>query len=167
MPLFIIVNLSLSFIQLAADNYLLLATRNITIYAGLAIAGAGLLLALMTSTQNKFWHDLFASGIVVTWFADWHDQFPIDAPMFFYFPLYFSFLIVFVNFFFINHREHIDEKSMHVIQLMSKMNGLVLSIITLVLISLTLKSHFLLFPIAITFFILHFTLIACQQSIRN
>lgn len=164
MPLFIILNLSLSFLQQTDSVYLELFTTNRTVFVGLTITVLGLIIALMKLRNFKIWYDLVASGVLLIWFADWYGQFQDDAPMFFFFPLYFCFLTVFVTFFFINQREQIDEESLRYLKSISNVTALHIAIIIFLFISLLLKNHFLLFPISMSFFILRFTLISCIEG---
>ena len=165
MPLFIILNLALSFLQQSAGSYLNLVTADTTVYIGLGMIIVSLIIAFSKSIHYIIWHDLFASGVLLTWFADWHGQFQNDAPMFFYCPLCCCVFTVFISFFFIIKREKIAEETIRNIKFLPNIaKPHIAIIIAIVLFSLLQKSQFLLFPIAMTLFILKFALTACLQE---
>ena len=162
MPLFIATNLIISLMQQTASPYLQWLLTAFFLYSGIGLTGLSLLFAASNKISYKIWYDLFAVGAVLIWFTDWHSEYSNQAPMFYYFPLFFCFFAAFARIFFINQRHRIDADSIAYMQVLANTGWLHAGVLMcLVLLSLLLKTHFLLFPIAIILFILRYTLARC------
>jgi len=135
---------------------------------GLTIMLASLLAGYFKKVSTTIWHDGFATGCLLIWYAYWQPQFNADAPMFFFFPLYFALLTSIVTLTLINKSEYFDQES--VIYLRSLEKGTRLNIcffVALVLISLLITRHYTLYPIAMTLFIVRHVLISCLEIIDS
>lgn len=165
MPIFILSCLAIGY--LAVDTHPLLAylMAPAIVPAGcvvLAICFAGL---LIDKPPYVNWHDLFASAALVVWFAYWHRYFETDAPMFVYFPYYLAFIALFTVVFFIEQRKNLDRETLEIMQKIALWKRpLSLVTMSLVLVSLELTEHFLLFPVAMTLFIIKFSFIECVRQ---
>ncbi|GAB4261429.1 MAG: hypothetical protein Kow0065_11940 [Methylomicrobium sp.] len=164
MPVFILSCLSISYL---ADNQhplhpYLLSPIIIPVFGALmAIFGVGLLTGKPRSIN---WHDLFATSALFVWFAYWHRFFDAEAPMFVYFPLFLAIIALSVLIFFIGQRRHIDAETRQIMQSLAERHRLLsLATVGFVLLSLFLIDHFLLFPIAMTLFVIKFSLIECVK----
>lgn len=135
---------------------------------GLLILIISLSLAYFKKVSSIIWHDGFSTGCLLTWYAYWQPQFNDNAPMFFFFPLYFALLTSIVTVMFINKTEYFDQESIAQLRYLDSHARLSLSsIIILVLMSLLITRHYALYPIAMTLFIVRHTLVVCLENIKN
>ena len=164
MPVFITLNLLLSYLAQTESPYQNFFTATITIYLGLACIAISMIGAMIRKNYYLAWYDLFATGALLTWFSNWHQFFRNDAPMFYLFPLYFAFLTALVSLLFISKRDRFDQESVDHIRYFSDMTrfhpGLVVSA---VLVSMLLPGHYLFFPIAMSLFIIRYTFTCCAD----
>lgn len=102
------------------------------------------------------------------WYAYWTPQFNDDAPMFFFFPLYYSLFTLIVTLTLINKSEYFDQESIVQLRYLEKNSRFNIGmIIAFVLLSLLVTRHYALYPIAMTLFIIRHTMIACLEIIDN
>lgn len=165
MPIFIAINLIISLLIQTSSPYLKLLTSPLFLNIGIACVAVSIFAALIKKISFKIWYDLFAVGALLIWFADWHILFQDDAPMFYFFPLYFCFLTAFVSIFFINQREYIDEDTLYYMKYLASMGRFHTGFLMFgILVSLQLKNHFLIYPIIMTLFIIKYTLTSCLET---
>lgn len=167
MPLFILSNLFLSFIQLRADHIVELVATDTALYFCIGTLLVGLIILVLIKQWQNFAHDLFLSGLVWSWFSDWHGDFQPDAPMFFFFPLYFCFLTVFIAFRFNRQQLVLEPEIREKVITISHSRILNFSVILCLTVSVFIKSHFLLFPIAMTFYLLRYALWLCSRNLNQ
>lgn len=164
MPAFITLNLLLSYLVQTESPYQNIFTATVTIYFGLACIAIGIIGGMIKKEFYPVWYDLFATGALLSWFSHWHQFFHNEAPMFYLFPLYFAFLTALVSLLFISKRDRFDQESVDHIRYFGEMTrfhpGLVLSG---VLVSMLLPGHYLLFPVAMSLFIIRYTFTCCAD----
>jgi hypothetical protein len=165
MLLFIAASLALSLTVQMENSLQNVLASSVFIYIGLSgaiIAIAGMLLKKET---RRVWYDLFFTSSLMTWYAYWQPIFGQDAPMFFFFPLFFAGLATFVSLVFINQRDKIDRETLHRMRLLSAQAGLQPWILMIcVLGSLELQEHYLVYPTLTALLLLRFTLSSCCES---
>jgi hypothetical protein len=162
MPLFIVLCLILSFLVQSGHPFQNLLIMPWLTYSGVAIAAIIALGVSFNKLKSLIWFDFFASSVLLAWFSYWKPLFAADAPMFFFFPVYFIVINVFVSVFFIGQRDRIDRESFDYMQKFSQHSMTQPWLIMLyVLVSLELLEHFLQFPVAMTLLILRFALSGC------
>lgn len=165
MPVFILSCLSLGYL---ADNnhplieYLIAPLVVPVMGTVMALSGAGLLL---DKPRRINWHDFFASSTLFVWFAYWHRFFEPDAPMFIYFPYFWAFISLITMIFFIGQRKNIDPEALKIMQKIAERKRLLfLTTMGFSIAGLLLIDHFLLFPVALTLFIIQFSLLECIKQ---
>ncbi|MFA6052547.1 MAG: hypothetical protein WC762_08140 [Methylobacter sp.] len=165
MPFFIALSLALSFTVQTASPLQHILISPFFIYTGMALAMLSIFKILSRKTPAKIWYDIFASSMLLVWFAYWKPIFNEDSPIFFLYPLYFAFITAFVSLFFIGQRHTIDYETLRQMRYFSDKSRLQPWILMLcVIASLGLQEHFLLYPITMTLFILRFALSSCLEA---
>jgi hypothetical protein len=165
MPAFIVCSLTLSFLVQSESPYLDLLTSPVALAIGLIATAASLVGAVLKKMPSAVWYDLFAVGTLLTWFAYWRQLFTGDAPMFYFFPLYYTLLTSVVALLFINRIERFDAESIAQLRFLEKhMRFDTSAIVVFVLVSLAITRHYLLYPIAMTLFVMRFMLTRCLEA---
>jgi len=163
---FILCSLSLAVLVQSHNNFLKLLATPVALGIGLTIMAASLLLGYLKKVPAVTWHDGFAIGCLLLWYGYWMPQFNEDAPMFFFFPLYYALLTSIVTLTLINKSEHFDHESIVQLRYLEKNTRLNIGVLVgLVLMSLLITRHYMLYPIAMTLFIVRHTMIACLEII--
>lgn len=165
MPIFILSCLSLGYL---ADNnhplvaYLLSPFVIPVMGSVMALSGIGV---LVDKPSYLNWHDFYASSTLFVWFAYWHRFFEPDAPMFIYFPYFLAFVSFITVILFVGQRKNIDQETLRVmLKIAGRKPLLSLVVMGFSVASLLLIEHFLLFPIAITLFIIQYSLLECVKQ---
>lgn len=165
MPFFIALSLALSFMVQTANPLQHILISPLFIYTGMALSVLSIFKILSRKTPARIWYDVFASSMLLAWFAYWKPIFNEDSPIFFLYPLYFAFITAFVSLFFIGQRHTIDYETLRQMRYFSDKSRLQPWILMLcVIASLGLQEHFLLYPITMTLFILRFALSSCLEA---
>ncbi len=163
---FILCSLSLAVLVQNKSQFLELISTSVALGIGLTIMAVSLLLGYLKKVPAVSWHDGFASSCLLVWYAYWQPQFNNDAPMFLFFPLYYALLTSIVTLALINKSQYFDQESVDHLRHLEKINRFNMGmIVAVVLISLLVTRHYALYPIAMTFFILRHTMIACLEII--
>jgi len=167
MFIFILVNLFLGLLLKndSSSNFLLLS--DYFQYAGAILLIVNFIAAVIKTKKIPFGfhYDLFAVGSILIWFSYWPPYFREGSPLFYVLPLYFAFIAAFFTLTFTNRKNGLEPDEINKLQMFP--NFVItspLTIMTCVIVSLALPQHFMLFPIAITLLIAHFSL-ACY--LRN
>jgi hypothetical protein len=164
MPLFIILCLILSFLVQSEHPIQNLLIAPWLTYTAVGCAALIMLGALFKKLKSLMWFDFFASTMLLAWFSYWKPLFVADAPMFFFFPVYFIVITAFVWVFFVGQRDKIDQESFTYMQKFSQHSMMQPGVIMLyVLVSLALLEHFLQYPVAMTLLVVRFALSGCVQ----
>jgi hypothetical protein len=167
MLLFILLSLTLCFMVQTASFFLSVLVSPLFIYIGLVLAiisMAGITFKKMPAT---ICYDIFASSILIVWFAYWKPLFNEDSPIFFFYPLYFALMTAFVSLFVIGPQYKVDDESFNFMKSFVKKSIYQPWVLMLcVLASLELEQHFLLYPVMMTFLIIRFALSSCLEG-RN
>lgn len=165
MLFFIALSLILSFMVQTASPLQSILITPLFIYSGMALAMLSIFKILSKKISAKIWYDIFASSILLAWFAYWKPIFNEDSPIFFLYPLYFAFITAFVSLFFIGQRHAIDHETLRQMRIFSDKSRLQPWILMLcVIASLGLQQHYLLYPITMTLLILRFALSSCLEA---
>lgn len=163
---FIICSLLLAILVQNQNQFLPLLATPVALGIGLTIMVASLLLGYLKKIPTVTWHDGFATSCLLVWYAYWGPQFNDDAPMFFFFPLYYALLTSIVTLTLINKSQHFDQESIEQLRYLEKISRFDISVlVAFVLISLLITRHYAIYPIAMTFFIVRHTMIACLEVI--
>ncbi|MFA5982890.1 MAG: hypothetical protein WC782_02640 [Methylococcaceae bacterium] len=159
MPIFICLCLGISFLVETQNPQLNLLVSPIVIYVGLGVAIISLFGLLTRLLSETICIDGFASSSLLVWFAYWKPEFNEDAPIFFFFPLYFALITAFVSFVLVNQSQHMDEKSLQQMQKLVHRQRLKPWLIMLgILVSLYFEDHYLIYPTLVTLLIMRFAL---------
>lgn len=163
---FILCSLSLAALVHKQNEFLALLATPAALGIGLTIMAASLLLGYLKKVPAVTWHDGFATGCLLLWYGYWMPQFNDNAPMFFFFPLYYALLTSIVTLTLINKSEYFDHESIVQLRYLEKNTRFNIGVLVgLVLISLLITRHYTLYPIAMTLFIVRHTMIACLEII--
>ncbi|MCX7099693.1 MAG: hypothetical protein NTV43_17510 [Methylococcales bacterium] len=164
MPLFIALSLGLCFMAQTASPLQTALITPITITIGLALALSSLVGSLLKKRVDV-WYDIFASGVLLVWFAYWKPLFTLHTPIFFFFPLYFAVMTALVGLFFIGQRDKIDQESLGFMRILDNKTLIQPWVFMLAILgSLELHQHFLLYPTLMTLLIMRFALASCVQG---
>lgn len=165
---FILCSLSLAVLVQNQNEFLQLLATPVALGIGLTIMAASLLAGYLKKVPTVTWHDGFATSSLLAWYAYWQPQFNDDAPMFFFFPLYYALLTSIVTLALINKSQYFDLESVEHLRYLEKISRFDISVIVVfVLISLLITRHYALYPIAMTFFIIRHTMTACLEVIDS
>ena len=165
MPLFIALSLALSFMVQNASSLQGVLVTPILIYISLATAIISIFGSMFKKLSDIIWYDFFSSSTLLAWFANWKPLFKDDSPIFFFYPLYFALITVFVSLFFIGQRDKIDDESFQLMQSFSKKSIIQPWVVMVcVLGSLELQQHFMLYPVMMTLLIMRFALTSCLEG---
>jgi hypothetical protein len=165
---FILASLSLAALVQYPTPFLLMLSTPVALGIGLTLMASSLLLGYLKKTPTVIWHDVFATSCLLVWYAYWKPQFNDEAPMFFFFPLYYALLTSIVTLTLINKSQDFDQESIDQLRYLEKINRFnMATIVGFVLISLLITRHYGLYPIAMTFFILRHAMIACLENIDS
>jgi hypothetical protein len=159
---FIFLSLALAVLVQNQNSILQLLATPAALTIGLTAAAASLLAGYLKKLPVMVWHDAFASSCLLVWYGYWSPLFNDETPMFFYFPLYYVLLTTFVTLTLINRRHRFDRDSIAQLRYLDRISRLdINSLAALVLISLLLTEHYMLYPMAMTLFIIRHTIIVC------
>jgi hypothetical protein len=165
MLLFIAASLALSFIVQTESPLQDILTSSVFVYIGLSGAAVAIAGMILKKGTQRLWYDLFFTGSLLAWYAYWQPIFGRDSPMFFFFPLFFVGMTVFVSLAFINQRDKIDGETLYRMRLLSAQAGLQPWILMVcVLASLELQEHYLVYPTLTVLLLLRFALSSCCES---
>jgi hypothetical protein len=165
---FILCSMSLAVLVQNKAEFLQLLATPVALGIGLTVIAASLLAGYLKKASTPTWHDGFATGCLLAWYAYWQPQFGNNAPMFFFFPLYYSLLTSIVTLTLINKSEDFDQESITHLRLLNKISRLnINTLVVFVLASLLITSHYMLYPIAMTLFIIRHTITVCLEIIDN
>lgn len=165
---FILCSLTLAALVQNQNQFLQLLATPAALGIGLTVMAASLMAGYLKKIPTMIWHDGFATGCLLVWYAYWQPQFGDDAPMFFFFPLYFALLTSIVTLTLINKSEYFDHESIVHLRYLEKHTRFNISVlVVLVLISLLITRHYTLYPIAMTLFIIRHTMTVCLEIIDS
>jgi hypothetical protein len=158
--------MSLAVLVQNQNQFLPLLATPAALGVGVTIAAVSLLLGYLKKVSSVIWHDGFATGCLVIWYAYWQPEFGDDAPMFFFFPLYFSLLTSVVTLTLINRSQDFDRESVEHLRYLNKISRFnINAIAAFVLLSLLVTEHYALYPVAMTLFIIRHTMTVCLENI--
>jgi len=165
---FILCSLTLAALVQNQNQFLQLLATPVALGIGLTVIAGSLLAGYLKKAPSIIWHDGFATGCLLVWYAYWEPQFSSGAPMFFFFPLYFALLTSIVTLTLINKSEYFDQESIVQLRYLEKHTRFNISVLVgLVLISLLITRHYTLYPIAMTLFIIRHTMTVCLEIIDS
>nr|WP_305908849.1 hypothetical protein [Methylomarinum sp. Ch1-1]MDP4521710.1 hypothetical protein [Methylomarinum sp. Ch1-1] len=151
--------MAVAYLMETEHRLMALLTSELPIYLGAAFIIGAALLAWFRKVSCHVWYDLFASGSVLVWLPFWYPDFRDGSPLFFYLPLYFALITALFTLVFIKKREQIEPEMLQFLQWLfdsGRFNPVLIGIF--VVVGLFVKQHFLLYPVAMTLFIVRYTL---------
>jgi hypothetical protein len=165
MPVFILLCLCLSYLVETNHFIVNFLISPIILYVGLAFAIISILLIVLRKIPERICFDVFASSTLLSWFSAWKPNFNDQSPIFFFFPLYFALAAAFVTFILIGQRQNIDRLTLDYMQAFVEKSGMEPWLVMgLVLCSLVVPQHFMLFPVFMTLMLIRFALSGCLQK---
>ncbi|MDD4914856.1 MAG: hypothetical protein PHW13_07440 [Methylococcales bacterium] len=166
MTAFILCNLLLAILELSKNPYLPWLTGDAALGVGLTVMALSLLLGYLKKLPTQVWHDGFITATLLVWYASWKPLFEADAPMFIFYPLYFSLITAVVTLSLINKSAYFDQESIQHLRYMNKLTRFDFSVnIVFVLVSLLITRHYALYPMAVTFYVMRHTIVICLEKI--
>ncbi len=157
MLVFIFCSLSIGFLVKTDSPFLSLIISPVTLYLGFGFILCSAIATLSKRIHFSYAYDGFSTGALLVWFSYWHQFFKNETPMFYFFPLYFAFVTALVTVIFLKRDDWVDQESLTAMQHFSNfLRFHPITIAALVLISLEMHSHFLLFPTMMTLFIMRY-----------
>lgn len=165
---FILCSLTLAVLVQNQNEFLQLLATPVALGVGLTVMAASLLAGYLKKVPTVTWHDGFATSCLLVWYAYWQPQFNDNAPMFFFFPLYYALLTSIVTLTLINKSEYFDHESIVHLRYLEKNTRFNIGVLVgFVLISLLITRHYTLYPIAMTLFIIRHTMTVCLEIIDS
>ena len=163
---FVVLGLLLAILVQNQSQLLQLLTTPVALGIGLTVMVASLLLGYLKKISTITWHDVFACSSLLVWFGYWSSQFDGEAPMFFFFPLYYSLLTSIVTLSLINKSQNFDLDSVVQLRFLEKSTKVHSSVfVAIVLLGILVTDHYGIYPIAMTIFIVRHTIVACLEII--
>ncbi len=156
MIIFILTGLALGFYE---QHPFVVATDTVRLsiaYASIALSLLCILWSYRTTIGRHWAQDLFFSFVLITWFTFWRPFHPHDAPMFFFFPLYFVFVTVFTEFIVNTKPAPLDLLTLKQLQqIMANWWLQPWFVMAIVLGSAFLMQQYLLYPVLVTLAMVH------------
>ena len=164
MPIFVILCLALALIVQTGSAVQKLLVSPVVFYVGLTVAIATIIASIFKKIPELISYDVFASSILLAWFALWKPLFVSDSPIFFFFPVYFALIVAFVSLFFIGQRHKIDADSLQRMQAIVD-SGVIPHWFVMICVTITLyfENRFIQFPTFITLLAVRYALTGCLK----
>ncbi|MGR8929070.1 MAG: hypothetical protein ACU836_00415 [Gammaproteobacteria bacterium] len=165
MPILVICCLLLVFLLKSQSVYLPLLL-NQWVWGG----AAGLALLCFAGGCGKklsssVWHDGYASAMLWVWYGTWQPLFSTDAPMFFWFPIYFAVLTAWLSWGLIGKAARFDRDSLEALRYfqtrLARFDTRLIAV--LLFIAVLVPEHYLLYPLAMTLFAVRYTFQRCLE----
>lgn len=135
---------------------------------GLIVMLGSIIVGYLKKASTINWHDGFATGGLLVWYAYWQPEFGADAPMFLLYPLYFAVFTSILNFSLINKADYFDIDSVTQLRYLEKITRFNMPfVIGFVFLGLLITRHYALYAMAMTFFIVRHTMIVCLEKIDS
>jgi hypothetical protein len=151
MLLFIVLSLVLCFLVQTENPLQNLLISPFVIYAAIPIALLSMAGVILKKAAERLCYDVFASSLLLAWFAYWRPIFKDDSPIFFFYPLYFVFMGAFIALFFTDKSDKLDKETLYYMRSVAKNNIIQPWLIMLLaLVSLELRQHYMLYPVMMT-----------------
>lgn len=151
MFLFIIASLGLCILVQSDSAWLTMLESSYVTYLGLSIGIGSMLVAILDKNKRILAHDIFAVACLVVWFSYWRTLFKHESPFFFIFPLYFVFIGALLEFLLLGQQTKPDPETLRYMRAFARNSRIQLWLVmVVVLASLDLVEHYLLYPTAIT-----------------
>ena len=165
LPIFTFVCLLLTYLVWSGSPWLSYLNTQWSLYLGLSLIVAAGALILSPPIRYRWSYDLFSLGCLLTWFAYWRRFFEVDAPVFSFYPVYFVLLSVFLTHFVIDSRSRLAPDQMHLMRILYGFVGMRASILVLlVLVSLMIPGHYLIYPLAMTLLMIRYAFAVCLEE---
>jgi hypothetical protein len=165
MPFFVALCLILAVIVQTGGPIQASLASPVVFYVGLTVAIATITGSFFKKIPEHVSYDVFASSILVAWFALWKPLFAKDSPIFFFYPVYFALIVAFVSLFFIGQRHKIDRDSLQRMQAVVD-SGVIEPWFVMVCVSVTLyfENRFIQFPTFMTLLAARYALSGCLRQ---
>jgi hypothetical protein len=165
MLIFILLSLGLCVVKQFSPNLQPVLWSEFFIYAGLIVALASVIGSFLKRCSDAVAYDAFSSATLLLWFAYWQPLFEPDAPIFFFYPLYFALMSAFITLFLSNQGHRIDKATLNYMRYLDKERILPAWTLMLgVLGSLELRQHYQLYPVLMTLLMLRFAFSSCIEQ---
>lgn len=164
MPFFVALCLILAVIVQTGSPLQGILVSPVVLYGGLTIAVATIIASFVKRLPEHISFDLFASSILLAWYAYWKPLFVRDSPIFFFFPVYFALIVAFVSLFFIGQRHKIDRDSLQRMQAIVD-SGVIEPWFVMICVTVTLyfENRFIQFPTMMTLLTTRYALSGCLK----
>jgi len=168
MIMFIISCLTLALLQQNRMSYLEWLSSPIAIGLGITIIAISLVAGYLKKLPSLIWHDMFCCSVLMVWYGYWKLEFNEDAPMFFFYPLYFAILSAITTLMLINRCHNFDDESIAHLRYLHKMMRFdIYMAAVFVLVGLWVTWHYALFATAMTFFIFRHSINVCVEKLES
>ena len=165
MLVFILLSLGLCVVKQFIPSLQSILLSDFFIYAGLAVALAGIIGLFLEKISEVVAYDTFSSATLLLWFAYWQPLFEPNSPMFFFYPLYFALMSAFITLFLSNQGHRIDKETLSYMRYLDKERILpAWTLMLCVLGSLELRQHYQLYPVLMTLLMLRFAFSSCIEQ---
>ena len=165
LPIFTFSSLLLTYLVWSGSPLLPYLSTKWSLYIGLSVIVASGALNLSPRIHYRYRYDLFSFGCLLTWFAYWRRFFEIGAPVFSFYPVYFVLLSVFVTHFVIHQRSRLAADQIQLMRILYGFAGMRAHIlVVLVLGSLLIPGHYLIYPLAMMLLMIRYAFAVCLEE---
>ncbi len=165
MFIFIILNLLLFYLVQSDHQWLVIFRSEIMVKLGFFTGCIALLAGYFKKLSPHIWYDFLASSSLLIWYAWWFPSFRDGSPIFYFFPLYFALISAIAMFFFFKTDFYLDNDARQYLQwLINSGRAHPFLMGAFVLGSVFVTRHYTLYPVAITLFVLSYTITICLQE---
>ena len=167
-PLFTIACLGLVFSVWRQAAYLEFFNADWLIYTGSGFIAIAAWVGLFRRALFKMACDLFCLGSIGVWFVHWREVYRSDAPVFAWYPVFFVFLIVLLNWQVINKSSLLDPTQMRMVELIHSVILLHPLLLTSgVLLSVYFSEFYIFYPILLSLFLIHCSFAIVLQKSKS
>ncbi len=129
---------------------------------GLCFMALSGVISLTMRDRYRLTYDLFLVGALVFWWVYWREVYQPGAPLFKFYPIYFTILSLLLTACVINPRQRFDDDQL---QLMRLLDGLFLFrpelLVGLTLVSLYLPEQYVFYPVIVSFVYIRYAIVEC------
>ncbi len=164
LPFFTLINFVLILIVLLRPDMLQTLTSPWFMPVGLLIIGLSGVVYFVERSRYRLAYDFFLVGTLIVWWIYWREVYQPNAPMFKFYPVYFSILSVLLTNLIINQKHCLDDDQIRLIRLIYA-NFLFRAdlLVGLTLASLYLRDQYVLYPVIVSFVYVRYVFTECLE----
>ncbi len=161
LPLFTLCSAALGYLVWKESDLLGYLSTAWTIHLGLGCIATAWLLHHFPHVHYGYKYDLFLTGCLLVWFSHWQEEYRIDAPVFYCYPIYFVLLGLGATYW-VSGNDELKDPEAELLKIVRRVYGFSLFQIApfLILLSLFLPQIYLIYPLLTSLLVLHYVFTA-------